>query len=153
MGSRKPVLLFHDQPDLIERLIKWLTKRGHEVHAARSLPEGRDYIAQIVERKLRYAGAVLDVMVPSLTEEQLNATPNPTPLQVQQSLDAGLILAREIRGKYGLSPQMLPLLFTTVRPDNEVRRQIAALSGVHQVDWSQGYGYDDMINIIERHFK
>ncbi len=125
MSESPIVFVVDDQAGEIRSLIRRIKSRGYEIELATNELDARAGIEGIAEAPERYAGAIVDIMVATISLEKLLEQDDDVDLiedVVKPSTDTGIRLCRYVREDLGL--RELPLAALSVRDDDELVRAL-----------------------------
>ncbi len=122
------VFIVDDQAGEIRPLIRRIKSRGYEVELATNELDARAGIDRIAESPERYAAAIMDIMVATISLERLLEQGDDVDLIediVKPSTDTGIRLCQYAREELGL--RELPLAALSVRDDDELEQALTRL--------------------------
>ena len=141
MSGSNRILIIDDDFDHVFDLCDFVRDRGGEPVTARNAAEARRRLAAIADGQESYALAIIDVMMPIGSLEDIAKLEHPTG---EDSSQIGVTLCREARERYCISPQMLDIVCFSIR--NDIVEELMALevqyiSKVSHGGWIKLYAY------------
>jgi CheY-like chemotaxis protein len=125
--ARRRVLLVEDEPDLMTALIADLRARGCEVTVAETEKAARRELERARAGDVRYHLAIVDVMIPTMTMDELIDLDDAEERFLTESVDTGVRICRYARGDLGLDARALPIVVLTNRNDHDLREALAPM--------------------------
>lgn len=124
MSTEQYVLIIDDQVGEILWLLDLLAHRGYEVHVVDNEKDGNAILDAIHRDETSYVAAIFDVMVSTLSIEEIIETQTKLDDQFfEDSKDTGIRLCHRVR-ELGLN---LPVACLTVREDDDIQEMSANL--------------------------
>lgn len=122
------VLVVEDRPAISNFLRALLESLGATLEITDNLPDAMNRVERLKEQPKHYALLLMDVMFPAISPD--SDEPLPVDYNVR-SERAGIDIAEHVRHKLGIGKDRLPIVFFTIRNDDEVIRKASALGAYH----------------------
>ncbi|MBK8251806.1 MAG: hypothetical protein IPK82_03955 [Polyangiaceae bacterium] len=141
------VLLIDDQLGDLAWLADRIEQAGLRFRFATNEEDARERLYAVASGDERYLFAVVDVMMAVTDILRVHSLDDDF---FEESRDSGIRLCRYAREELKITPENLPIAVYTARPDNEVRKQIAAIEGVQFFPRDGSEGEGSLSEFVER---
>ena len=118
------VLLIDDQASAILWMKSFLDSLGYKIEQRLTESAGRDELERISKGEARFAAAIIDVMVPTHSFEEILDFDDEF---LEESRNSGIRLCKKARRELGISEEDLPIVCISARSDQ------ALLDELHKI--------------------
>lgn len=118
------VLVVEDRPAISSFLRALLESLGATLEITDNLPDAMNRVERLKEQPNHYALLLMDVMFPAISPD----SDDPLPVDYNvRSERAGIDLAKHVRRDLGIGREVLPIVFFTIRNDDEMKDEAREL--------------------------